>query len=246
MTSGESSSTLPQLNPEQARHAAAVAAAVRAAIEAQGGWLPFDDYLRLVLYAPGLGYYSAGSVKFGAGGDFVTASELSPLYAHCVAAQCAALLQSVGGDVLELGAGTGRFATGVLERLAELERLPDHYYILEVSADLRARQAEAVQALPAALRRRVAWLEALPAVPLKGVVLANEVADALPFQRFLIDSDAVYERGAARRARSHRSRWLAAALSVGALPDARSLARSDRRGAGLRCRVADRLWPAAA
>ncbi|HXR19094.1 MAG TPA: SAM-dependent methyltransferase [Steroidobacteraceae bacterium] len=195
MTSGESSSTLPQLNPEQARHAAAVAAAVRAAIEAQGGWLAFDDYLRLVLYAPALGYYSAGSVKFGAGGDFVTASELSPLYAHCMAVQCAALLQTVGGDVLELGAGTGRFATGVLERLAELERLPDHYYILEVSADLRARQAEAVQLLPEALRRRVAWLEALPAVPMKGVVLANEVADALPFQRFLIDSDAVYERG---------------------------------------------------
>jgi len=186
---------LPDLTADQARHSAAVARAVSAAIEAQAGWLAFDDYLRIVLYAPGLGYYSAGSVKFGPGGDFVTAPELSGLYARCLASQCAPVLRAVGGDVLELGAGTGRLAVGVLTRLAELEQLPHHYYILEVSADLRVRQSETLEGLPAALRSRVAWLDALPATPITGVVLANEVADALPFQRFVIDAEALYQRG---------------------------------------------------
>lgn len=186
---------LPDLTADQARHSAAVARAVSAAIEAQAGWLAFDDYLRIVLYAPGLGYYSAGSVKFGPGGDFVTAPELSGLYARCLASQCAPVLRAVGGDVLELGAGTGRLAAGVLTRLAELEQLPRHYYILEVSADLRGRQSETLEGLPAALRSRVAWLDALPATPITGVVLANEVADALPFQRFVIDAEALYQRG---------------------------------------------------
>jgi SAM-dependent MidA family methyltransferase len=186
---------LPDLTADQARHSAAVARAVSAAIEAQAGWLAFDDYLRIVLYAPGLGYYSAGSVKFGPGGDFVTAPELSGLYARCLASQCAPVLRAVGGDVLELGAGTGRLAAGVLTRLAELEQLPHHYYILEVSADLRVRQNETLAGLPAALRSRIAWLDALPATPITGVVLANEVADALPFQRFVIDAEALYQRG---------------------------------------------------
>jgi SAM-dependent MidA family methyltransferase len=125
----------------------------------------------------------------------VTAPELSGLYARCLASQCAPVLRAVGGDVLELGAGTGRLAAGVLTRLAELEQLPRHYYILEVSADLRGRQSETLEGLPAALRSRVAWLDALPATPITGVVLANEVADALPFQRFVIDAEALYQRG---------------------------------------------------
>ncbi|HEY5020626.1 MAG TPA: SAM-dependent methyltransferase [Steroidobacteraceae bacterium] len=186
---------LPALNALQASHSGEVAAAVRAAIAAQGGWLSFEDYLRIVLYAPGLGYYTAGSVKFGAAGDFVTAPELSQLFAHCVANQCAPVLRAVGGDVLELGAGTGRLAAGVLSRLAALEQLPRRYLILEVSADLRARQRETLAALPQAVASRVAWLDTLPEVPIAGVVLANEVADALPFQRFVIDGAAVYERG---------------------------------------------------
>jgi len=186
---------LPQLNVLQAAHSDAVAAAVRAAIAAHGGWLSFEDYLRLVLYAPGLGYYSAGSVKFGAAGDFVTAPELSPLFAHCLANQCAQVLAISGGEVLELGAGTGSLAAGVLARLAALGQLPHRYRILEVSADLRARQRQALSALAPAVAARVEWLDALPVVPIAGVVIANEVADALPFQRFVIDGEAAYERG---------------------------------------------------
>jgi len=186
---------LPELSAAQAQHSAAVTRAVKAAIERGGGWLAFDDYLRIVLYAPGLGYYSAGSPKFGSGGDFVTAPELSGLFARCLANQCAQVLRCVGGDVLEFGAGTGRLAAGVLSRLAELDQLPEHYYVLEVSADLRARQRETLAELPTAIGSRVQWLDTLPAVPITGVILANEVADALPFQRFVIDAGCVYERG---------------------------------------------------
>src|SRR5450631_2583878 len=149
MTGSDAVSNLPPLQSDEAQHGERVLQAVRAAIATHGGWLAFDDYLRIVLYAPGLGYYSAGSVKFGGAGDFVTAPELSGLFGRCVARQCAQVLQLTGGDVLELGAGSGALASGVLATLQELERLPGHYYILEVSADLRQRQQQRLAALPA-------------------------------------------------------------------------------------------------
>ena len=188
---------LPPLQPDELRHSAAVLQAVRDAIATRGGWLPFDDYLRIALYAPGLGYYSAGSIKFGRAGDFITAPELSGLFGRCVAHQCAQVLQLTGGDVLELGAGTGALAVGVLSTLCELAALPQHYYILEVSADLRARQEQRLACLPQALQARLRWLDALPATPIAGVILANEVADALPFKRFVVTSDAPLESGVA-------------------------------------------------
>jgi SAM-dependent MidA family methyltransferase len=189
---------LPPLTVRESGHCASVLAAVRRSIADAGGWLAFDDYLRLVLYAPGLGYYSAGSAQFGAAGDFVTAPEFSELFARCLARQCAEILLATGGgSVLELGAGTGRMAAGVLMALEQTGQLPEHYYILEVSAPLRARQRALLTALPAALARRVAWLETLPEEPFAGVVLANEVADALPFRRFSIHSGAFWERGIA-------------------------------------------------
>jgi SAM-dependent MidA family methyltransferase len=197
MTPGDAVSILPPLQPDEARHGAAVLQAVRDAIARHGGWLAFDDYLRLVLYAPGLGYYSAGSAKFGRGGDFVTAPEISDLFGRCVARQCAEVLQLTGGDVLELGAGTGALAERVLRTLQELGSLPQRYDILEVSADLRARAQQRLSGLPDALRARVRWLDALPAVPMPGVILANEVADALPFKRFVIAGAEPLERGVA-------------------------------------------------
>ncbi|MGA8707197.1 MAG: SAM-dependent methyltransferase [Steroidobacteraceae bacterium] len=190
-------STLPALTPEQAAHSGQVMTALRDAIQARSGWLPFDDYLRLVLYAPGLGYYSAGSAKFGAAGDFVTAPELSGLFARCVAVQCAQILGSAGGELLELGAGTGRLALDLMTRLAQLGQTPARYCILEVSAELRERQQGTLQQLPAELRSRVHWLESLPASPITGVILANEVADALPFKRFAVGGGELFERGVA-------------------------------------------------
>jgi SAM-dependent MidA family methyltransferase len=197
MTARAALTMLPTLPPDLQRHCEQVCLAVQQAIAAAGGWLSFDDYLRIVQYAPGLGYYSAGSEKFGVAGDFVTAPEISGLFARCVARQCAQVLQHTGGDMLELGAGSGALAAGVLGALHELNQLPQHYFILEVSADLRARQQQRLAGLPSALRARVQWLDALPATPTVSVLLTNEVADALPCKRFVIRSGAIFERGVA-------------------------------------------------
>ena len=153
-------------------------------IAAGDGFLPFADYVELALYAPQLGYYSGGARKFGAGGDFTTAPEHSPLFAVCLAQQCAPILSSIGeAELLELGAGSGRLACDLLVALAERDALPARYRILEISADLRMRQQQAVARLPAELAARVQWLDALPEADWRGVLLANEVLDALPFER---------------------------------------------------------------
>jgi len=153
--------------------------------------------MELALYAPGFGYYSAGSVKIGAGGDFVTAPEVSDLFSRCVARQCADVLAETGGEILELGAGTGRMAATILQSLAALGVLPDRYAILEVSADLADRQRSRIQQLPAELRDRVVWLDRLPQTPIRGVLLANEVLDALPFKRFVVHGGSFREVGVA-------------------------------------------------
>jgi SAM-dependent MidA family methyltransferase len=134
-------------------------------------------------------------VKIGAGGDFVTAPEVSDLFSRCVARQCADVLAETGGEILELGAGTGRMAVTILQSLATLGVLPDRYAILEVSADLADRQRTRVAQLPAGLRDRVVWLDRLPDTPVRGVVLGNEVLDALPFKRFVVYGGRIRELG---------------------------------------------------
>jgi SAM-dependent MidA family methyltransferase len=199
MTSSVPRTILPPLSADEQQHSAAVAALLRAEIVAAGGSLSFERFMELALYAPGLGYYSAGSTKIGASGDFVTAPEISDLFSRCVARQCAEVLSVTGGEILELGAGTGRMAAAVLESLAAAGVLPERYSILEVSADLAERQRERLRALPEFLRDRVVWLDRLPERPLRGVVLANEVLDALPCRRFVVgagsDPGAVLELG---------------------------------------------------
>jgi SAM-dependent MidA family methyltransferase len=186
---------LPSLSPDEERHSKAAEALIRERLVAAGGWLSFEQFMDLALYAPGFGYYSAGSVKIGAGGDFVTAPEVSDLFSRCVARQCADVLAETGGEILELGAGTGRMAATILQSLATLGVLPDRYAILEVSADLTDRQRTRIEQLPAELRDRVVWLDRLPATPIRGVVLANEVLDALPFKRFVVSGGSVRELG---------------------------------------------------
>jgi SAM-dependent MidA family methyltransferase len=189
MTSSVPRSILPPLSADEQQHSAAVAARLREVVAAAGGWLSFEHFMELALYAPGLGYYSAGSAKIGSGGDFVTAPEISDLFSRCVASQCAQVLSVTGGEILELGAGTGRMAGAVLESLAAAGVLPDRYYILEVSADLAERQRARLSSLPLSLRERVVWLERLPESPFRGVILANEVLDALPCQRFVVEAE---------------------------------------------------------
>src|SRR5579862_3053081 len=186
--------TMPPLDAAQQAQMAAVCAALRQHIAARGGWIGFDDYLDQVLYAPGLGYYSAGATKFGVAGDFITAPESSPLFGACVARQCAPFLGEAG-ELLELGAGSGALAAVLLPRLAAAGALPARYFILEVSADLRERQRARLSSLAPDLYARIEWLDALPQRALRGVILANEVADALPFQCFTAGADRYEERG---------------------------------------------------
>src|SRR5262252_7128579 len=190
-------SILPQPSAEERAHSEAVSAHIRAELGAAGGWLSFERFMDLALYAPGLGYYSAGSAKLGAGGDFVTAPESSDLFSRCLARQCAQVLAVTGGDILELGAGTGRMAAVLLGELHSLGVLPERYAILEVSADLAARQRERLALLPPLLRERMVWLERLPERALRGVMLANEVADALPCRRFTLTEGGLSDLGVA-------------------------------------------------
>jgi len=194
MTASTRRSILPPLTLEEQAHSQRLATHIRETLVAAGGWLSFERFMELALYAPGLGYYSAGSAKVGPGGDFVTAPEVSDLFSRCLARQCAAVLARTGGEILELGAGTGRMAAAVLTELAAQHALPERYAILEVSADLAARQRERLAQLPPPLRDRVVWLQRLPE-RLRGVILANEVADALPCHRFRCEADGVRELG---------------------------------------------------
>jgi SAM-dependent MidA family methyltransferase len=163
-------------------------------IEASGGWISFARYMELALYAPGLGYYTAGATKFGGAGDFVTAPELTPLFGRTLARVAAQVLARTGGDLLELGAGSGRLAVDVLLQLERLACLPERYLILEVSPDLRARQRQLLAEQAPHLLPRVAWLDALPE-SFRGVVLGNEVLDALPVHLLHGSAEGVLERG---------------------------------------------------
>lgn len=185
---------MPALAGAQRAQADAVGAELRRQIAERGGWMGFEQYLEAVLYAPGLGYYSAGAAKFGRAGDFTTAPEISPVFGACIAAQCVPLMLD-GGELLELGAGTGALAEAILLRLAAAAALPAQYLILEVSADLRERQRARLSRLPPELYARVRWLDALPRHGLRGVIIANEVADALPFQCFVATAGGCEERG---------------------------------------------------
>jgi SAM-dependent MidA family methyltransferase len=165
-------------------------------IGAAGGWLSFERFMDLALYAPLVGYYSGGAQKFGAGGDFTTAPEISRLFGACVAVQCAEILERFNAtSILEIGAGSGRLAADVLGRLESLRKLPRRYWILEISAELRERQREHIARHQPQLLERVQWLEQPPEEPFDGVILANEVLDALPVARFRWHADAVEELG---------------------------------------------------
>ncbi len=139
--------------------------------------------MELALYAPGIGYYTGGAGKFGAEGDFTTAPECSPLFAGCLARQCMQVLQP-GDDMIEFGAGSGQLAVDLLAALDALNSLPKRYLIVELSAELRARQQRKLRELAPRLLERVDWLERLPARH-NGVIIANEVLDAMPVSRFL-------------------------------------------------------------
>ena len=189
-------SRLPTPDADALAHSEHLRQLVQEQVIASGGAIPFSRFMELALYAPGLGYYSAGARKFGPGGDFVTAPELGPLFAATVADAVAPVLQQIGPDAvfLELGGGSGAFAEVALKRLLALDALPARYALLEPSADLRERQRERLQRrLPPLLLELVEWLDGPVAQPWDGVLFANEVIDALPTPRFTVQHGEVFE-----------------------------------------------------
>ena len=177
--------SLPEPDTASAAHSERAAAYIGDLIAAAGGSISFAEYMHHALYAPGLGYYTAGATKFGADGDFITAPEVSRVFGGVLARQCAEVLGQVeGGAILEYGAGSGKLAGDMLEALARLDALPSAYLILEVSPDLRERQQAYLHDRLPDLVARVAWVDAVPD-PLRGVIVANEVLDSMPVERFV-------------------------------------------------------------
>ncbi|NQE51255.1 class I SAM-dependent methyltransferase [Herbaspirillum rubrisubalbicans] len=192
-------------------------------IAAAGGWISFERYMELALYAPQVGYYSGGSAKLGKEGDFTTAPEISPLYgatlAH-LAAEVIAASPQVANVLLEFGAGTGKLAHDILTELQARDALPETYFIVEISAQLRARQQEAL----AAFAPKVQWLDALPET-FSGVVVGNEVLDAMPVRLAVKGAEGWLERGVALDG-AGQLRFedrAVAELPLGQIPDAEDL-----------------------
>jgi SAM-dependent MidA family methyltransferase len=195
MNASRANDSLPQPSPEAAAHSGRLRDRIAGEIAEAQGWIGFDRYMDLALYAPGLGYYTAGTRKIGdshAGGDFVTAPEISPLFGKALAAQMAQVLTHLGdergGHILEFGAGTGRLAHAILEALAQRGVSVASYQIVEVSADLRERQRELLAGWP------VTWLDS-PPLAFEGVILANEVLDVMPVRLFSKRGHGFHERG---------------------------------------------------
>jgi SAM-dependent MidA family methyltransferase len=176
---------------------------IMAEIASKGGWIPFSRYMEMALYEPGMGYYSAGAHKLGAGGDFTTAPELSPLFGAAMVETLLPILQGLQNrglptQILEFGAGTGKLAESILSRLHDLDFSLDHYDIIEISPDLAERQKERLQNLSVELNlsTQCRWLSSLPN-HFKGIILANEVIDAIPCDAIIYQNGFWYWQGVA-------------------------------------------------
>ncbi|MEI8384361.1 MAG: SAM-dependent methyltransferase [Nitrosomonadaceae bacterium] len=190
---------LPVPNEIALQHSRALQQIICTEIVTSGGWISFARYMELALYAPGMGYYSADTVKFGSSGDFVTAPEISSLFGKAVARQAAQVLELMdrkSGDILEFGAGTGKLAVDLLLEMEKRGNLPGKYLILEVSAQLRQQQQELFKKFAPHLIASVDWLGHLPS-RFNGLVLANEVLDAMPAHLVTWQDNNLFELGVA-------------------------------------------------
>ena len=188
------SNTLPAPDSIAQQYQDQLLAVIQQHITDAGGKITFADYMNLCLYYPGLGYYSAGSQKLGQQGDFTTAPEISPLFARTLARHIRDVFQQVEqANILEFGAGSGKMAADILKELENKQCLPEHYYIIEASADLRQRQQHTVKAMIPHLVDKVTWLDNIPE-NFVGVVLANEVCDAMPVHSLQFEADKISER----------------------------------------------------
>lgn len=185
---------LPIPAPEALAHSQRLHQAIADEIAAAGGWVSFARFMELVLYAPGLGYYTAGARKFGAAGDFVTSPEMTPLFGQVLTRQVAQVMGESAPVVLEVGAGSGRLAADLLLALERMDELPEHYFILDLSADLRQRQRQTIAEAAPHLLSRVEWLDRLPET-FSGVVVANELLDAMPANIVAWRENGIFDRG---------------------------------------------------
>ena len=186
--------SLPPPSPEAAAHSHELAERIANAIGEEGGWIPFSRFMELALYSPGFGYYAAGSRKIGAEGDFVTAPELTPMFARCLAMQVRQVLDRLGGEILELGPGTGVLAADLFEELKTQGAAPARYRLLEVSPELRERQRDLIARRHPGDIDRFEWVDRLPE-RIEGMVIANEVLDVLPCSLVYRAGGAILERG---------------------------------------------------
>ena len=206
-------SDLPTPPADALAHSEKLAALIRSEITANAGWIPFARYMELALYAPGLGYYTAGARKLGREGDFITAPEMSPLFGQTLAQQAAEVLESGLDQILEIGAGSGALAAALLAELERMHRLPRKYYILEVSPDLRERERDLLAATVPHLLERVIWLNQLPTL-YPGLIIANEVLDAMPVHIVRTGAAGVEEAGVTLTGESFAWDWRPAAAEL--------------------------------
>lgn len=165
-------------------------------INTRDGWISFEEFIDFVMYKPGLGYYSAGAEKIGHSGDFTTAPEISKLFGMALANQMTPILDHYQSpSIIEIGAGTGKLAFDIMTQLNDYQVNFDRYYILELSADLKQRQQSMLSHLPTKTLNKIVWLDSIPMDAIDGVIIANEVIDALPFTRFKTQNGQVYELG---------------------------------------------------
>ena len=236
--------SLPQPSSDALEQSTRLVESIRAAIAQAGGWIPFSRYMELALYAPGLGYYSGGARKFGPGGDFITAPELTPLFGQALAAQVEQVMRASAPAVIEAGAGTGLLAADLLLELERRGCLPDSYAILELSGELRERQFDTLAEKVPHLASRVRWLDALPQ-RFSGALVANEVLDVMPVHLVVSRAEGLFERGVAVDA-TGTLRW-ADSPAEGAIADAAGaldLPRPERGEYVSELNLAARAWVA--
>jgi len=185
---------LPTPSPEAAVHSHQLAEHIAGVIAAEGDWIPFSRFMELALYAPGMGYYTAGARKFGADGDFVTGPEISDMFAKCMSRQAVQVLEASGGDILELGPGSGALAADLFGELKAVGRMPRNYFLLEVSPELRGRQRARIASRFPEDMDRFTWIDQLPQ-SIRGLVIANEVLDVVPFALVHRTDGEIFERG---------------------------------------------------
>jgi len=215
-------SNLPTPSAEALAHSEHLAALIRGEIAANAGWIPFARYMELALYAPGLGYYTAGARKLGREGDFTTAPEMTPLFGQTLARQAAEVLESGLDQILEIGAGSGALAAALLTELEQLGRLPRNYYILELSPDLRERERDLLAQRVPQLLERVIWLNRLPTL-YQGLIIGNEVLDAMPAHMVRTTASGVEEAGIALKDGAFDWAWRPAGAELRAAAEALQL-----------------------